>query len=88
MTTTQRELNEMVKQNLSINGTAKLAHPVTVTIKFWNGWKDATRTFELTDVVRIGKAGVVHFSDQFVFLRISELSDADCKVLQGSLQST
>ena len=88
MTTTQRALNEMVKTNLSINGTAKLAHPVTVTLKCWNGWNDAPRTFELTDVVRMGKAGLVHFSDQFVFLRISELSDADCKALQGAMQST
>lgn len=87
MTTTQRNLNEMVKQNLSINGSAKFATPVTVTIQSWNGYENADREVEINEVLRMGKAGVVHFTDQFTFLRVSELSDADCKALQGALQS-
>ena len=87
MTTTQRNLNEMVKQNLSINGSAKFATPVTVTIQSWNGYENADREVEINEVLRMGKAGVVHFTDQFTFLRVSELSDTACKALIEALQA-
>ena len=87
MTTTQRNLNEMVKQNLSINGSAKFATQVTVTIQSWNGYENADREVEINEVLRMGKAGVVHFTDQFTFLRVSELSDTACKALIEALQA-
>ena len=94
MTTTQRTLNEAVKNLLNTNDTAQLTSPVVVSLQCHNGFDYDTnqhtyimRDFTINEVARTGKAGVVEFSDGINGIRISELSDASCKALLNALPS-
>lgn len=90
---TSKILETKVKNLItSFDGCLALKKPVSVVLKTYIGYNYDTnkheyvdRTWEVVEVVRYGKKGVVYVSDRINMWRPSELSEADCEKIINEL---